>query len=449
LANPSFIKVKMLAYFICVHFLRYNLAIMKLISTDQTIILAKTRHIEELERLSHCTSFVETIGLIIHQMQAERGASCLYLASRAQRFANERALILEQNLCLEQKFAEALQRHLQHNTLADAKQLTLISWILLGFEQLKSLRYQVTLLKISFPDCIQSFNRLIGSLIALIFEIIDNTVNSKISTYLLALYNLVQGKEFAGQERAFGAYILGSGSVQQEHQHKLLELIALQDRHFELFCQFGSDHLQNAWQALINSETCQLHQRFRKKLTSAHVGQSLQRKEADQWFDLCSQRLTEIWHIQCLLISTIHDALETLVIQAKQNLESTRKQLQQLRQQPSKNANLDSTFFNLNIPVEKAYTFLNQDGAQPYPIESMIALLQQQSQQIAEMESELTDTKKALAERKQIERAKGLLMTTLNISEVEAYKWLRSTAMQQNRKIIDVAESILAHQSLG
>ena len=59
------------------------------------------------------------------------------------------------------------------------------------------------------------------------------------------------------------------------------------------------------------------------------------------------------------------------------------------------------------------------------------------------MESELSETKKALVERKQIERAKGMLMSTMGLSEVEAYKIMRSTAMEQKRKMIDVAENIL------
>lgn len=411
---------------------------------DQTILLAKQRHIDELQRLTACTSFVETLGLMIHQLQAERGASCLYLASHGQRFATERIDILEQNLDLETTFSNALQQHLQRNSQVDARQLTLISWILLGFNQLKALRYQVTLLKMSFPDCIQSFNRLIGSLIALIFEITDNTVNSKISGYLLALYNLVQGKEFAGQERAVGSFIFGSGQMQTEHRQRLQELIALQERHFEVFCQFSAPHLRSRWQALLGMDCVRQHHAYREKLTSAADGQRLQRNQADQWFELCSQRLTEIWHIQCALITTMHTALQTLVTEASRDLAQTRQQLAQLGQQLPKHHDQDSAFYNLSIPVESAYTFLAQESA-AYPMESIMTLLQQQSQQIAEMESELTEAKKALVERKQIERAKGVLMSTMNISEVEAYKWLRSTAMEQSRKMIDVAETLLAH----
>lgn len=416
------------------------------ISPDHTIILAKIRHIEELEQLSVCTVFVETIGLVIHQIQAERGASCLYLASAGQHFGKERSDIVAQNQGLELSFREALQRHLNQHDMVDAKQLTLVSWILLGFDQLKSLRHQVTLHKISFPDCLASFNRFIGSLISLVFDITDNAVNSKLSTYLLALYNLVQGKEFAGQERAVGSYIFGSGHVQQEHQHKLLELVALQDRHFELFCQFGGSPVRTAWAASMDTTPRRRYQQYRDKLIHAQDGQIVKTHDGDEWFELCSQRLTDIWHIQCQLIKDMHDTLQTLVNDAKSDLKKTRQYLQKVRHQPANSATLDSAFFNLSIPVENAYIFLAHDSQHAYPMESIVSLLQQQSQQIAEIENELSETKKALTERKQIERAKGLLMSRRGISEVEAYKILRSTAMEQNRKIIDVADNILATQ---
>lgn len=422
---------------------------MQNISPDNTILLAKTRHIEELERLSVSIQFVESIGWMVHQLQAERGASCLYLASAGSRFAKERSAIIEQNLISESAFKEALQRYLHHNTSADAKQLTLISWILLGLEQLLPFRHQVTLLKIPFSDCIQSYTRLIGSLISLIFEITDNTVNSKISSYLVALYNLVQGKEFAGQERALGSHLFGSGYMQLEHQHKLLELIAQQDRHFELFNQFGTDALREAWSTTLETEAHHTQRAYRSKLTAAKDQQALQRADSDAWFEACSTRLTEIWHIQCQLVAAMHDTLNSLSEQARRDLENTRLHLGELKARQTPTANVDSTFFNLAIPLESAFTFLAHDELTPYPMESIIALLQQQSQQLAEIENELSETKKSLAERKRIERAKGLLMSKLGLSEMEAYKMLRNTAMEQNRKLIDIAENIITLSAQG
>ncbi len=59
------------------------------------------------------------------------------------------------------------------------------------------------------------------------------------------------------------------------------------------------------------------------------------------------------------------------------------------------------------------------------------------------LQRELEETRNALAQRKAVERAKGILMKSKSISEDEAYSLLRKAAMSQNRKIIEVAESLV------
>jgi response regulator NasT len=66
------------------------------------------------------------------------------------------------------------------------------------------------------------------------------------------------------------------------------------------------------------------------------------------------------------------------------------------------------------------------------------------------MERELEDARNALQSRKIIDQAKGLLIRSRGMSEDEAYALLRKTAMNQNRKISDVAQSlVLAAEMLG
>ena len=66
------------------------------------------------------------------------------------------------------------------------------------------------------------------------------------------------------------------------------------------------------------------------------------------------------------------------------------------------------------------------------------------------LERELEDARNALQSRKVIDQAKGLLMRSRGMSEEEAYALLRKTAMNQNRKISDVAQSlVLAADMLG
>ena len=62
---------------------------------------------------------------------------------------------------------------------------------------------------------------------------------------------------------------------------------------------------------------------------------------------------------------------------------------------------------------------------------------------LAGLRSELGIARQKLAERKYVERAKGLLMKSRNLSEDEAYHTLRRMAMERNRRMGDVARSVI------
>ena len=61
---------------------------------------------------------------------------------------------------------------------------------------------------------------------------------------------------------------------------------------------------------------------------------------------------------------------------------------------------------------------------------------------------ELAETKRALEERKIIDRAKGLLMKARGIGEDEAYAILRKTAMDKGKKISEVAGALVTAADL-
>ena len=66
----------------------------------------------------------------------------------------------------------------------------------------------------------------------------------------------------------------------------------------------------------------------------------------------------------------------------------------------------------------------------------------------ARLQNELDRAKNALEERKVIDRAKGILMKAKNLTEEEAYGLLRKTAMNENKKIADVAQSVITAAEL-
>ena len=66
----------------------------------------------------------------------------------------------------------------------------------------------------------------------------------------------------------------------------------------------------------------------------------------------------------------------------------------------------------------------------------------------ARLQGELDQAKDALQERKVIDRAKGVLMKAKKLSEEDAYALLRKTAMNENKKIAEIAQSVLTAAEL-
>lgn len=60
------------------------------------------------------------------------------------------------------------------------------------------------------------------------------------------------------------------------------------------------------------------------------------------------------------------------------------------------------------------------------------------------MREELDKAKSDLASRKVVERAKGLLMEQRRLSEEDAYKLLRNTAMKEGKSILEIADSLIS-----
>jgi two-component system, response regulator PdtaR len=64
------------------------------------------------------------------------------------------------------------------------------------------------------------------------------------------------------------------------------------------------------------------------------------------------------------------------------------------------------------------------------------------------LEAEVDRAQQALKDRKLVERAKGLLMSALNLSEQDAFRRLQLTARERNLRLAEVAARIVEQQSL-
>ena len=81
-------------------------------------------------------------------------------------------------------------------------------------------------------------------------------------------------------------------------------------------------------------------------------------------------------------------------------------------------------------------------------LDAAIALAAARHAEFEALEAEVDRAQQALEDRKLVERAKGLLMSALDLSEQDAFRRLQLTARERNLRLADVAARIVEQQSL-
>ncbi|WP_300058695.1 ANTAR domain-containing response regulator [uncultured Roseobacter sp.] len=88
------------------------------------------------------------------------------------------------------------------------------------------------------------------------------------------------------------------------------------------------------------------------------------------------------------------------------------------------------------------------DGLQPARVKPVLDAAIARFRMFQRMRAELAETKRALEERKLIDRAKGMIMKARGVEEEEAYAILRKAAMDQGKRVADVASALVTAAGL-
>lgn len=90
------------------------------------------------------------------------------------------------------------------------------------------------------------------------------------------------------------------------------------------------------------------------------------------------------------------------------------------------------------------------DGLAAHRISSLLDLAVRRFNAFARLQADLAEAKGKLAERDTIDRAKRILMDSRGMAEPAAYAEMRKTAMNQGKRLADIAEAVVtAHQLMG
>ena len=431
--------------------------------------LAMTRRCEivELEQLSMSCELVAITGRLVHGLQLERGLGSLYLGSNGARFAARR---LEQIAACEPLEAE-LQRWFasierRWPVLGGRARLCgRIAYAQQGLQALEALRLRVALLEWPAHRAAAAYRRVIAALLTVVFEAADEATDPEISRQLVAIFHLMQAKEFAGQERAIGAALLATGVNREEDRQRLLRLIESQERCHRIvttFAPVAAGHRD----ALPSQATGVEQERLRRILLTGDSARPLPADQETAWFDACTRRIDAMMAWEQALMAD-------LLAFSRRKIEAARVELARYEALANTGPNTDHTapaptgaqadldadpllFFSAPMAGDPpshdppSHDPLWADGDErmlplgPCLGRSVLDLVCEQARRLQSMKDELDTVRSTLNERKVIERAKGLLMAHRKLNEEQAHRILRQLAMNQSRRLVDIAEAVLA-----
>lgn len=404
------------------------------------LLAARQCEIGELEQLMRTSALVQRLGALIHGLQTERGLSNLVLATRGARAVQAR---LEQVAQCEAAEAEVRAAFDALDTGPQgghgARLFSRIAYVLQGLDALRGLRTRIAALEIDPATATAAFVQLVAGLLAVVFEAADSASDPEVSRALVAMFNFMQGKEFAGQERAAGAAAFGAGDSDAQRQQHWLHLIESQERCFQVFAELAPAGPLALWQAIRtdNEVTAEL-ERLRRIACTTPAGAALDAGLSQPWFDTCTRRMDAMHQVEARLSDELLALCRRKVAEARASL------AEQQDWHGAPEAERGGAAFFDGIDPQAA----NVADYGPHVRRSVLDLVREQSHRLQAMRDELDAVRSSLNERKLVERAKGLLMAHRHLSESAAHRMLRETAMNQNRRLVDVAQAVLAMADL-
>jgi two-component system, response regulator / RNA-binding antiterminator len=102
----------------------------------------------------------------------------------------------------------------------------------------------------------------------------------------------------------------------------------------------------------------------------------------------------------------------------------------------------------IEAAVEAGVSAYVVDGLKKERIKPILDMAVSRFNAFSRLQRELAEARSALEERKVIERAKGILMKMRGLSEEQAFTLLRQTAMNEKKKLADIAQSVVTAAGL-
>lgn len=353
------------------------------------MLAARRMELGSLEGLALTCELATRICQLVHALQRERGYSNLYLGKPDNVHLNQLQRLSEDAQLIEQAVCARFEAMALDTTgAADRARLyNRVAYVLLCLQELPGLRRRIRERSLAPQDAVAGMVRLIEGLLAVVFEVAGSASDPAITRQLVALYNFMQGKELASQERAAGVAGFIAGWFDEPLHARMEQLGRAQATCFDTFARFAPERGVELWKA---QEACEGTEQFKALRSLALKSTEQSRVDvglSELWFDLCTQRLDALHGIEQWLTQALLNLCQRSIAAARSDLENHRLLLGRL-------AALESTEpLAASLPASQPGGSLSDALT---PGRSVLDLLHAQALRLEKVDDELEKARSAL-----------------------------------------------------
>ena len=218
--------------------------------------------VEKKHKLKELVKLSETLSLLIHETQKERGMSAGFLGSGGKKFAQ---MLPKQRLLTDEKikmYKEALNKIDLSKYSSDLKEK--IKELDEYLANLPTIRNKVSNFEISLKEEVKWYTQMNKTILDIIGLTSKLSPNKIITQDLSAYVMFLQAKERAGIERAVLSATFGANKFKDGMFAKFIRLVSEQDAYINAFLTFANDDMKNMYFEIIKDPSFSEVEKIRK-----------------------------------------------------------------------------------------------------------------------------------------------------------------------------------------
>lgn len=258
-----------------------------------TMVQELRHQADSMELLSEMNALNGDVGVLVHELQRERGLGSLYMADRAvgpdrflaqvQRTNEAQGQFRNTALALEAKGIPTAAKQVLENAVV-------------AMDLVPFIRVDVLAGRFAGIENMDNYSTAIDDLSAVVPEVIHSVLPSDFASNTLAYTFLLKAKEQAGRERAHGLAMI-SGGAPTRSVETMHELATKQNAYIEAFIGLAPKDLARSIQVITGPEST-LYLGLSARLGAGE----LQGIGAQEWFDASSRRIDAMNDVQTQMV---------------------------------------------------------------------------------------------------------------------------------------------------